>query len=285
MVYNKGNIKTSLFGISVGLKIPLYRVNNIDDYVLIRDNIYLICHVELAPWAEKKLNCLEGGNYIFCFKEFIRHVTDPYERFLERSFEYQKPKYPAEHHSPYYVAYDQTIMKLEWQLNRGDSIKKLRQLSKTLSQPKSRFGRKVWSRMFGLNEQLADAFRLYDKARPSFRMHKNLIDTANKMSRQVVKIDNAFAATKALLEKIEERNTSTQAMLAKAEQITSDLGDQFDKIRAYNEEVIANLQAMSAVLEAKDSFMNQPTQVVQADKNIAEMLKLLTALTKDENKE
>ncbi len=92
--------------------------------------------------------------------------------------------------------------------------------------------------------------------------------------------------------KAEDSREATETMLAEAratheqtQKIATDMAAEFGKAIAYNQEVMASLQTMfNTVLEAKDSFMNQPTQTAASDSNIAEMLKLLTLLAKDEGK-
>ena len=287
-----------------GKSVALFRVDSLDPYVRFSHRWGMSCSLGLAQWARDKLEQQEGHSYALTFSKYFQYAGLPYSNLFhgrnrvpntspKREFISFKNRFD---HEPFarawpFWGYDVHLSELEWRLD-FQAVENHRKLSLALSSPQSAFGRKLWGSVSGLNEKFAEVYRLWDEAKPSYGLHRDLTDTANKMGDQLHLIDNAMTATKALLAQIEERHRATETMLAEArsaqsatEKAARDLKAHFDQTMAQNQETMANLQAMcQTVLDAKDTFLNQPTQTATSDSNVAEILKLLTLLAKDESK-
>lgn len=189
--------------------------------------------------------------------------------------------------------YDPHVMQLERRITRmGHHIETMRANWLVLECPKTHSERKIWGAMSGLHDEMKELFALYEAAKPSLGVQKELTDAANQMKQQADAVHKAQLQTQTLLEKIEKRHAETEAMLAEVrssqaqnQEIADSLSKKFESAMAYNQEVSENLKTMfSTFLEAKDSFMNKPTQTTASDSNVSEMLRLLTQLVNDDGK-
>lgn len=97
--------------------------------------------------------------------------------------------------------------------------------------------------------------------------------------------------------KYEELRTTVDAQQAEIKQLLAEareaheriqlvattLRQHFDKSMDYNKEMMDSLHAMfGTVVDAHNSFLNQPRQTSGSDANVTEMLKLLAQLSQDE---
>lgn len=287
----------------------LSRLRSINDLVPRRKiEPRLLCagrfaYLDLQPWAKKQARA-KDPTFAEAFEGF--HLTlaslcdmatrNTLDQFTGTSW---TPRPPGVHPDgdvnpdmkPY--VFESVVVKIEMTVRvLLNKLKRCFDDLNTMRDSETRFGRRIYAQMTGLHDEIKALFDLYYQHRPSDQEYQRVAENLSEVNRQLRGVSALAEQARDLMTKAEDNRQATETMLAEARatheqtlQVAADLGNQFDKAMAYNQEVMASLQTMfNTVLDAKDSFMSQPTQTAASDSNVAEMLKLLTLLAKEEGK-